>query len=138
MRSEGSRSQARLFVTYAAISFVPVLVLGVVLVLSLRGEAQKRGLAEGRSEAALIAHTAVQPLLAPGPVNRSLTPSIRAGLQKLSDNAILGQDVLRLRVRDQSGRVVFSDDGSGFGDRPEDEALDAAHGAMVARLTHLN
>jgi len=138
MRPEGSRSQVRLFVTYAAISFVPVLVLGVVLVLSLRAEAQKRGLAEGRSEAALIADTAVEPLLAPGSVDRSITPSIRAGLQKLSDNAILGQDLLRLRVRDQSGRVVFSDDGSGFGVKPEDEALDAAHGAMVARLTHLN
>jgi len=138
MRPEGSRSQVRLFVTYAAISFVPVLVLGVVLVLSLRAEAQKRGLAEGRSEAALIADTAVEPLLAPGSVDRSITPSIRAGLQKLSDNAILGQDLLRLRVRDQSGRVVFSDDGSGFGVKPEDEALEAAHGAMVARLTHLN
>ena len=47
-------------------------------------------------------------------------------------------DVLRLRLRDLSGNVVFSDDGSGFGDRPEDEALDAAHGEVVAELTHLN
>ena len=46
--------------------------------------------------------------------------------------------ILRLRVRDLAGNVVWSDDGSGFGDDPEDEALDAAHGETVARLTHLN
>ena len=47
-------------------------------------------------------------------------------------------EVLRLRLRDLQGNVVFSDDGSGFTQRPEDEALDAAQGHVVARLTHLN
>jgi diguanylate cyclase (GGDEF)-like protein len=46
--------------------------------------------------------------------------------------------VQRLRLRDLQGNVIFSDDGSGFHDAIEDEALDAAHGHMVVRLTHLN
>ena len=34
-------------------------------------------------------------------------------------------DVLRLRLRDLSGQVVFSDDGSGFGEKPDPDALRA-------------
>src|SRR5277367_3289868 len=126
MRRNGRRSQARLFATYAAISFVPVFVLAVVLVLSLRAEAQRRGLTEGRSEALLVAHMAVEPLLADGPVG-NLTPTETEGLRRLADNAVTGQDVLRLRVRDLAGRVVFSNDGTGFNLKPEDQAIEAAH-----------
>ena len=49
-----SRSMARLFAVYAVISLVPVLVLGLVLASSYRHEAKRRGLAEGRSEAARL------------------------------------------------------------------------------------
>jgi len=54
------------------------------------------------------------------------------------DTAVHGHDILRLRLRDLNGRVVFSDDGSGFDEKPDDEALDAAEGETVAELTHLN
>jgi diguanylate cyclase len=56
-------STARLFVTFAAITLVPVLLLGFILAASYRSEANRRGLAVGRSEALLMAQTAVQPLL---------------------------------------------------------------------------
>ena len=138
MNAPAPRSTARLFATYAAISLVPVLVLGVALAVSLRGEAQRRGLAEGRSEAALVAQTAVEPLLDGQPLSAGLRPAERAGLQRLTDEVVHDRQVLRLRVRDLHGRVVFSDDGSGFRVKPEDEALDAARGVTVTRLTHLN
>jgi diguanylate cyclase (GGDEF)-like protein len=131
-------SPLRLFVAFAAVTLVPVLVLGVVLALSYRTEAQRRGMAEGRSEAALLAHTAVEPLLSGQPLSRGLTPTETTALQRLSASAIANGDVRRFRLRDLSGRVVFSEDGSGFHDRPEDEALDAAKGATVSRLTRLN
>ena len=62
------RSMVRLFAVYAVISLVPVLVLGLVLASSYRHEAKRRGLAEGRSEAALLARTAVQPQLDGNPL----------------------------------------------------------------------
>src|SRR5579871_3120595 len=50
-----SRSMTRLFAVHAAILLVPVLVLGAFLAASYRAEANRRGLAEGRSEASVIA-----------------------------------------------------------------------------------
>ena len=46
--------------------------------------------------------------------------------------------VLRLRLRDLDGKVVFSADGSGFGQAPEEAVARAAHGAVQASLTRLN
>jgi diguanylate cyclase (GGDEF)-like protein len=129
---------ARLFAIYAVISLVPVLVLGLVLASSLRGEARKRGLAEGRSEAALVAQTAVGPLLDGRPLSRGVSPAEKTGLRRLVAQAVGERKVLRLRVRDLAGQVVFSDDGSGFRAKPEDEAREAARGLVVARLTRLN
>ena len=57
------RATIRLFVVSAALSLVPVILLGLVMGASYRSEARRRGLAEGRSEAQLIAQTAIEPLL---------------------------------------------------------------------------
>jgi hypothetical protein len=128
----------RLFAVYAAISLIPVLVLGVVLAASLRGEAKVRGLAEGQSEAVLVARTAVEPLLDGRPLSAGLNAGEQANLRRLVGKAIGGRDLLRLRLRDLNGRVVFSGDGSGFAARPEGQAYEAARGRIVARLTRLN
>jgi diguanylate cyclase (GGDEF)-like protein len=132
------RSTGRLLVTYGAITLIPVILLGFVLANSYRAEADRRGLAQGRSEALLMAQTAVQPLLDGRPLSQGLTPAETSDLRALVAYAVHDGDVLRLRVRDLSGQVVFSDDGSGFRQSPEDEALDAARGILVARLTRLN
>ena len=128
----------RVFMFYAAISLAPVLVLGGVLAASYRSDARQRGLAEGRSEAALVAKTAVEPLLAGQPLSDGLTPAEQASLKRLSERSISDKSILRLRLRDLAGSVVFSDDGSGMTDKPDDEALEAAAGEEVTTLTHLN
>jgi diguanylate cyclase (GGDEF)-like protein len=128
----------RLFAVYAATAFLAVAALGLVLAASFRAEANRRGLAEGRSEAALVAQTAVEPLLNGQLLSKGIDQSERTALRRLTSRIVAQRNVLRLRVRDLSGRVVFSDDGIGFGQRPDDEALDAAHGEVVAHLTHLN
>jgi hypothetical protein len=128
----------RLFAFYAAVSLVPVLVLGIVLAASLRAEARQRGLTEGRAEASLVARTAVEPLLDGRPLTLGLGATEKAALRRLTTRAIGEGDLLRMRVRDASGRVVFSDDGSGLTARPDDEALAAGRGEVVAHLTRLN
>ena len=139
MRQAARRGTARLFAKYAVISLVPVLALGVALAASLRGEARERGLAVGQSQALLVAQTAVEPLLTGGkPIGARLTPAETGDLRRLVSAAVLRKDILRLRIRNLGGRVVFSDDGSGTKSAPEDEALAAARGFTVARLTHLN
>jgi diguanylate cyclase len=128
----------RLFAFYAAVSLVPVLVLGIVLAASLRAEARQRGLTEGRAEATLVARTAVEPLLDGRPLSLGVSATERSALRRLTTRAIGEGDLLRMRVRDASGRVVFSDDGSGLAARPDDEALAAGRGEVVAHLTRLN
>jgi diguanylate cyclase (GGDEF)-like protein len=128
----------RVFAIYAVISLIPVLALGLLLVASVRNEAKRRGLSEGRSEAGLVARTAVEPLLGGRPLSLGINSTERKALYRLTVAAIGDGDVLRLRLRDLSGQVVFSDDNKGFRSRPEDEALNAAHGQTVARLTRVN
>lgn len=130
------RSMIRLFMIYAAISLAPVLMLGAVLAASYRSDARDRGLAQGRSEAALVAQTAVEPLLAGQPLSEGLTSIEMSGLERLS--AVSDQSMVRLRLRDLQGRVVYSDDGSGMAGGPDDEALEAASGNAITILTHLN
>jgi diguanylate cyclase (GGDEF)-like protein len=127
-----------MFAMYAGASLLIVAGLGAVLAASYRSQARARGVAEGRSEAILVAQTAVEPLLDGRPLSEGLSPSETSDLDRLVARSVLSHDVLRLRLRDLAGNVVFSNDGSGFLERPEDEALEAAHGAIVARLTHLN
>jgi len=137
-RGDQAGSVAKRFATYALIMLVPVLVLGFVLAASYRTEANRRGIAQGRSEAVLMAETAVQPLLDGRPLSRGLSPAETTALRHLVAGVVANGDVQRLRIRDLSGRVVFSDDGSGYNQRPEDGAFAAARGTGVARLTHLN
>jgi len=128
----------RLLATYALVTALPVVLLGVTLGASYRSEAQQRGVAEGRSEAILVAQTAIEPILNGRPLAQGLTAAEKKDLTRLVQRVVRSKEVLRLRLRDLVGNVIFSDDGTGFKQRPEDEALDAAQGETVARLTHLN
>ena len=131
-------SSARLLAIYAVITLVPVLVLGVVLAVTFRSQLDGQGLAQGRSEAVLVAQTAVAPQLSGTPLSGGLSKAEQRRLHRLVWNAVGARHVLRLRLRDLQGHVVFSDDGSGFGGPPDDQALAAASGRVVARLTRLN
>src|ERR1700722_4620596 len=104
----------RILVAYALVTAIPVVLIGVALGASYRSEAQQRGLAEGRSEALLVAQTAVEPLLDGRPLADGITPAENADLRRLVQRAVRSKDVLRLRLRDLAGNVVFSDDGTGF------------------------
>src|SRR5438105_12878699 len=111
------RSATRLFLVYAAVSAVPVVLLGFLLAGTYRIEAARRGLDEGRSESALVATTSVEPLLAgstAADVAKGLAPQTRSALQRVASNAVARQVVARLRLRDLAGHVVYSQDGSGL------------------------
>src|SRR5437763_722080 len=71
-------------------SLVPVLVLAAVLGASFRTEARRRGLAEARSEATLLAHAAVEPLLEGHPLQHD----VNAGLSTLYRSLALGLGAL--------------------------------------------
>ena len=78
--TRGPRSVPRVFARYAVVALLPVVALGIVLADSIGSEANRRGLAEGRSEAVLVARTAVEPLLEGLGLARPLRLRCRAGL----------------------------------------------------------
>jgi diguanylate cyclase (GGDEF)-like protein len=127
----------RLFAVYAIVSALPVIALGFILAGNFRAEALQRGLSEGRAEASLIASTAVRPLLNGRPLSAGLTSVETRRLQLLVRGSI-GRTILRLRLRDDAGNAVFSDDGAGDFVPPDDEAVEAARGHVISRLTRLN
>src|SRR5580658_10533884 len=126
-------SAVKLFVIFAVIMLVPVVLLGLVLATNYQQEADRRGLAQGQAEASLMAQTAVEPILDGRPLSQGLSQSETAEMQRLVRTSVRTGDVLRLRLRDLAGNVIYSDDGSGLhketgDDDDHDEALDAAHG----------
>ena len=133
-----TRSATRLFLVYAAVSAVPVLLIGLVLAGSYRSEADRRGLEEGRAQAAVIASTAIEPLLTSADLRSGMSPEVRSAIDNVADRAVDSGVVMRLRVRDLDGDVVYSQDGSGLEEAPEDDAVEAAEGHVHSEITRLN
>ncbi|MCU1601295.1 MAG: diguanylate cyclase/phosphodiesterase [Frankiales bacterium] len=129
-------SARRLFATYAVVSLLPVLVLGALLVALTSRQSHARALAQVRAEAQLLAGTVVTPRMQGTSLSNGLTATEEAALKQSVTSAITSHEVLRLRVRDLTGHVVFSDDGKIDGG-VDDEALEAARGEIHAALTTL-
>lgn len=136
MSSRAPGSARPLFALYAAASLVPVLVLGVVLLTLLSAQGNDRGLREGQSQAELIGGTAIAPLLDGNDLRTTLSPAERGALLRSVGLALRDGQILRLRLRDLDGGVVFSTDPSTDG--PDEDAVAAAAGRTVAHLTHLD
>ncbi|MDX6200768.1 MAG: diguanylate cyclase [Frankiales bacterium] len=128
---------SRLLVTYLVASLLPVLLLMLAMTAALRVEATARGLAEGRSEAALLAQTSVEPLLGSTPLRGLVPAADAAALNRLSHQAVQDGHLVLLRIRDMQGKAAFADHGA-LPSESDDEVLEALGGQVVARLTRLN
>jgi diguanylate cyclase (GGDEF)-like protein len=109
----------------------------MVLAATYRQEARRRGVAEARSEAGLVARTAIEPLLDGRPLSRGLRREERFQLHDLVHRSIQSGDLLRLRLRSLSGRVVYADDPEQLGLTGDVGAARAAAGEVVTELTHV-
>src|SRR3954454_14370801 len=135
---DSTRNTARrLFVIYALVSVVPVLLLGACLLALTHRQANVRGLSEGASEANLVARSSIAPQLGQHPLSEGLTAAETGALRRITNLSARSGDVLRLRVRDLAGRVVFSPDGIGLG-TIDDDALEVVEGSTISELTWLD
>ena len=130
-------SVRRLFSLYALVSLIPVVVLGVALLVFLHRDADNQGLREGRNRADLIARTSVAPVLVGSDLAGGLSSGQDQALTRSVSETIHDSDVLRLRLRNLAGQVIFTSDGTSS-NPDDDEALEAAHGETVAHLSYLN
>ncbi|WP_433300336.1 putative bifunctional diguanylate cyclase/phosphodiesterase [Actinoplanes sp. CA-030573] len=99
-------------------SVLPVGALGVLLLRGVHDDATKQGQDQGKAQAAVIAEMAIAPALDDADLSRGVTAGQRDSLAKATDLALYHGSVVRMRLRNFSGQVVFSDDGSTSGGVP--------------------
>jgi diguanylate cyclase (GGDEF)-like protein len=129
---------SRLFSVYAAVSLLPVLALGALLLHGYQQQAEERGRDQGRAQAAVIEEMAIAPALSGDDLSDGLRDGERARLEAATDLAIYNGSVTRLVLRTFDGAVAFSDDGTKIGTVPvEDPAFQAAAtGRTDVRVLH--
>ncbi|HET8615241.1 MAG TPA: bifunctional diguanylate cyclase/phosphodiesterase [Actinomycetales bacterium] len=129
---------SRLFTVYAAVSLLPVLALGAMLLRGYQQQAEERGRDQGRAQAAVIEEMAIAPALSGDDLSRGLSDDERGRLQAATDLAIFNGSVTRLRLRTFQGAVAFSDDGTVAGAVPVDDPAfqAAATGRTDVRVLH--
>ena len=128
---------SRLLLTYLVVSLVPVLALMLAMPAALRLEARSRGLAEARAQAALLAQASVEPVLGTAPLRGGVSRAQTTALARLAAQAVQEGHIVRLRLRDIDGRVVFADDAD-LSARADDEVTEALQGEVNSVLTRLN
>ncbi|GAA2648671.1 GGDEF domain-containing protein [Paractinoplanes durhamensis] len=99
-------------------SLLPLGALATVLLSGVHEDAAKQGQDQGVAQAAVIAEMAVAPALDEADLARGLTEGQRESLAKATDLALYHGSVLRMRLRNFAGQVVYSDDGSTSGGVP--------------------
>ena len=109
---EARRAAGRLFLAYTLASLLPLLALAGALVQDLRREAVDRGLEQGRAQSAVVEEMAIAPALSGEDLRAGLSTSEREMLQDATDLAVFRGSLVRLRLRDFDGSVVYSDDGT--------------------------
>src|SRR5437868_6384022 len=114
--------------------------LGIGLAHLYQAQSNRRALDQAASEADAIANAGIEPVLAGRALTDSLTPAERAGLSATTRPLLQSGNVLRLRLRDRTGIVVFD---AAHPDQPphgehDDEVETAAAGHVVRKLTRVN
>lgn len=101
---------AHLFIAYAALSLLPVTVLGAVLVRADQDSGVSRAIHQGRAQAAVIEQTAIAPRLDGEDFDQGLLGSEVANLYRAADVAIFSGSVSGIRLRSFAGKVILHDD----------------------------
>src|SRR4051794_29115541 len=140
------RSVRRLLAVYALASLLPVVLLGAILSVVLRSQAEAAGLDDARGQAA-ITSVALTPLVTEDNLEKGLTPLERVVMDRSVRFAAEEGRVFRARVYAPSGRLVYSSDNSEVPPDgspgpapavPQPHVLAAANGSVTAELTRLN
>ena len=134
------RSGLGLFGFYAAVTLVPIVVLGLLLTRSLRSDLEHGGVAAAGTIADSIARSAIGPTLSGDTLADGPTAAERVALRNAMMPLLTNGDALQLRLRDRVGHIVF--DPLVPNQRPtgptDGEVVEALSGHPVRLLTRIN
>ena len=112
----GSR-RPRLLLRFGLISALAIAAVGVVLIAELRSTIRGQAVNEARTLAVLAARLRVQPELTPKDLDGPLTRRRSDQLNQLLESSFEDTKVVRIKLWNPRGQVVFSDDPSIQGKR---------------------
>lgn len=138
MRRSARIAAARPVAQFALSGLVAVIVLGFGATLVLRHLGRKEAIRDARQLTELAARGIVQPALTPGTLRGD--PAAIARLDRTVRARVLRDDVVRVKLWDQRGRIVYSDEGQLIGSRyplGRDERHALATGSVDAELSDL-
>jgi diguanylate cyclase (GGDEF)-like protein len=121
--------RARLSLTgqVALLSLIPVVALGFVLAWVLRGQIVDRTLADASQSASLVARLGVQPRISRYELEHGLSPSGVQALDEQLKARSVTRDLARIKIWNNKGLIVYSDDHALIGRRPgESDDLESA------------
>jgi diguanylate cyclase (GGDEF)-like protein len=125
---------------FAFLSLVLIALLGFVLARSIGSDVRERNLASAQRLAELVTRLGVQPQLTPEMLTNGLTAQQVGDLDGRLRNGMLGASVVRLKVWNTAGRVVYSDDQSLIGKdfAIDDDLHEALAGHVKAGVSNLD
>lgn len=124
---------------FALASLVPIVCLGLVLGYSLRRQIERNAHEKARDVAVLTSHVGLEPLLTRANLERSLTPEHRGKLDEALSNPAVRQQLVRVKIWNRAGRVVYSDAKQILGRRfpLSEELVEALAGRVVSEVSTL-
>jgi signal transduction histidine kinase len=126
----------------AVVTVVPVVVLGFAIQRAIERQVRSRALDEAVRTAELVATVGVQPQVAAFDLQAGLTDDQVAQLDRALAESSLEGRLVRIKIWNQAGRIVYSDDhtliGAGTGGGEQNEGLaDALAGGTESELLRL-
>jgi signal transduction histidine kinase len=121
---------------FGLLALVPVVALAALLAIELNSDIQQRYLESSRQSASLITQVGIQPLLDQQELANGLTDAQVADIDQRLQGASVSDDVRRIKVWNDKGTVIYSDNHALIGrtfDIDDDlaEALDGDPSASV-------
>jgi signal transduction histidine kinase len=127
MNAARPRGMGAVVGTFALLSLVPVIALGIVLGNVVSTGVEQQNLAAANRSAALLAQAGIQPLLAPSDLTSRLSDARLAELDFSLRGVAFGKVVARLKIWNRQNVVVYSDNRALVGrEFPADEHLQVA------------
>jgi two-component system, NarL family, sensor kinase len=135
---DGSVSVTKLLLRFTAAGIVVMVLLATGIAVVARMEAVQKGIDEARNTTRIVGN-AIKPALVPGVVSGNALAV--AALDSAVHRFVLGESLVRVKVWDQDGRILYSDANSLIGMRfllgaDKRSALD--EGRTVAGVSELN
>ncbi|MGH2820097.1 MAG: putative bifunctional diguanylate cyclase/phosphodiesterase [Actinomycetota bacterium] len=117
-------------------SLVPIVLLGLILGAFIRTRVAEQALDHARRSGVIVTRLGIQPLLSPRDVSHGLTRKNLATFDRALKAGRFGEDVLRLKIWNRDGDVVYSDDRDlvGRSQEPSHEFEDALEGEVASEI----